>query len=499
MQKKERGAITVFLSLIMIVFLSMTLTLEEVMRIQLGYGRIAKSMEGAGQHVMADYNQALAKQYNLYALDETYNGYGVEELLTRVQDYLEYNLNPALLTGSNSGFFCINVEDVSIENPEYLTDEEHQNLMKQISEAVKYESIQEGIDFLKEQISGVSEQKKQSDSMKEELTAKAREEEEGKRRAEEAESGASATRQSNTEAQSQLVEDPRKGLTAILSKGLLYYITDGDTSLGSESSLEVAESSFFQNLDDLINFVKKQSSWDIKGDIKEKSELVLYLNGHFRNYFSNPNEYVKKNRCEIEYLVCGKSNDADNLNSMAGKIIAFRLPMNFAVAVGDGAMRKEALAVATSLVGITGIAPVITAVQYLLLAAWSYAETLLEMKGLLQGKAVAFIKSREQWNLTLKHIGKQENSFKNVKGGMDYEDYLSLFLAMTSQEDLFSRMLKVIQQNLQIENANVILDHFLCKFRLTSRSHMNAKYSVLPDIAILTDWYSYEVAIQQQY
>lgn len=499
MQRKEQGAITVFLSLIMVVFLSMTLTLQEVMRIQLGYGRIAKSMEGAGQHVLADYNQALAEQYDLYALDETYNGYGAEELLNRVQDYLEYNLNPTLLTGRNSGFFNIDVEDVSIEAQEYLTDEENQNLMRQISQDAKLGSVQEGIDFLKEQISGVSEQKQQSDVMKGELATKAREEDEGKRQAAETESETSSSQQADLEAQSQPVKDPRDGLVSILSKGLLYYITDGDTSLGSESSLEAADSSSFMKLEYLIDFMKKHSSWNIKGDIKEKAELTLYLNRHFRNYSNDPNSYAKKNRCEIEYLICGKSSDADNLNSMAGRIIAFRFPMNFAVAVGDGAMRREALTVATALAGVTGIVPVITAVQYLLLGAWSYAETLLEMKGLLQGKAVAAVKTREKWNLSLDNIGKQDSNLKNVKSGMNYEDYLSLFLAMTSKEDLLSRMLKVIQQNLQIENPNVILNNFLCKFRLTSRNRINARYSLLPDIAILADWYCYEITIQQQY
>ena len=490
MPEKERGAVTVFLSLAMVVFLAATLSLQEIMRIQLAYGTIASCMDGAGWHLLADYNRALAKRYELYALDETYNGYGVEELLTRAQDYMEYALQPELPGIARSGFLDPDIEDIVIEAQEYLTDETNQNLERQISDCVKTDGLRAGIDFLKQQLSEVTEQKQQSDSIREELKTRAKEEEEAKRNAAEA---AEKTPPSPPQDESAAPpQDPRDGLISILSKGVLYYITDGDTSLGSESTLEAADSRSFLNLDGLIALMKKQSAGEIGGEIRAQAELISYLTNHFRNYVEDPNEDEKKNRCELEYLVCGKSSDADNLNHMAGKIIAFRFPMNFAVALGDGEMRGQALA------GITGIPPVVTAVQYLLLAAWSYAETLLEMKGLLQGKKVAAVKRRSQWNLSLEQIG-TGTGLREVENGMDYADYLRLFLALTERKDLMKRMLAVIEQNLQMDNPAFALEHCVCRFRLTGRSRIDERYSLLPGAALIGDWYEFEISVWQQY
>lgn len=495
MKEKEQGSITVFVSLLMIVFLAVTLLFQEIMRIYLGYGRIAVSMDGAGQHILADYNQALAEQYNLYALDETYNGYGVEELLSRVQDYLEYHLNPEMLLGKTSGFYGIQVKDIHIDEQLYLTEKDNENLKKQIQDYVKLFQIQEGIDFLTQQIPGLKESKEQSDSMKKELKKKAREEELGKQQS--MEPGTTGPDYQESETSAPKVEDPRDGLNSILSKGILYYITDGDQELGNETTLEAAEPQSFLSLDGLMELMQKEVSTELSGSIKEKAELSCYLLQHFSNYCNNPNDYEKVNRCEMEYILCGKSSDADNLNKMAGKIIALRFPMNYAVAMGDSTMRQEALTVATALVGVTGIAPVVTAVQYLLLGAWAYGETLVEMKGLLQNKSVALVKNSTQWNLSLSNLGSEAVSCKNIEEGISYEGYLTLFLAITSKEAVIDRMYKVIETNLQLNNPDFQIKHCVSKFQLTGRHVIEAREQMM--WVVPTNWYQYEISVIHQY
>ena len=56
----------------------------------------------------------------------------------------------------------------------------------------------------------------------------------------------------------------------------------------------------------------------------------------------------------VEYLICGKKSDEENLKGTVRKLLLLREVMNFLYLQGDHAKQAEALSAASAIAGITG-------------------------------------------------------------------------------------------------------------------------------------------------
>ena len=153
---------------------------------------------------------------------------------------------------------------------------------------------------------------------------------------------------------------------------------------------------------------------------------------------------------EIEYILKGKANDKDNLKEVIEDILIIREGFNFIYLLSDSQKKQEAYAMATAITGFTGMPVVIRITQVLILAAWAYAESIVDVKELLEGKRVSIVKTSEEWNLSLTGIknlsskdGKKQNS-----SGLLYEDYLRVFLFSQNKSLQIYRILDVVQINI---------------------------------------------------
>ena len=86
--------------------------------------------------------------------------------------------------------------------------------------------------------------------------------------------------------------------------------------------------------------------------------------------------------------------------------------------------------------------------------AWAYGETVMDLRSLLSGKHVATVKSRETWQLSLEslmRLGTQEDPGEGMdtETGMDYKDYLRMFLFLEQKESKSLRTLSLIEQNMR--------------------------------------------------
>lgn len=149
---------------------------------------------------------------------------------------------------------------------------------------------------------------------------------------------------------------------------------------------------------------------------------------------------------ELEYLIGGKSEDLANLKIAVAEILAIREAMNLASIVLMPEKQAEALALATLLAGVTVNPLVIEAVKYGILAAWAFAESVLDLRALLAGDKVAMMKSEVEWTSDLDVIPELLAGFAKAKsspGGKHYRDYLSLLLFFHSAEKLAMRAMDV--------------------------------------------------------
>lgn len=72
---------------------------------------------------------------------------------------------------------------------------------------------------------------------------------------------------------------------------------------------------------------------------------------------------------ELEYIIHGKEKDRDNLSGAAARLVAFREGLNLVHILSDAGKRQEARSLALTIVGGTGILPLVSVVAFL---SWQY-------------------------------------------------------------------------------------------------------------------------------
>ncbi|WP_324823848.1 DUF5702 domain-containing protein [Sinanaerobacter sp. ZZT-01] len=151
---------------------------------------------------------------------------------------------------------------------------------------------------------------------------------------------------------------------------------------------------------------------------------------------------------EVEYLLFGNFKDATNRKKAESRIFTVRASSNLIYLYSNPKKQKELAAAAASLT--PGPEAVIT--QFVLAALWSSAEAKNDLKILLDSGSVPFFKDDDSWMLSLDSIlsGKYGSTKKKeVSNGLNYSQYLSLFLFCSSKQVILVRMMDLIQINLQ--------------------------------------------------
>ena len=136
---------------------------------------------------------------------------------------------------------------------------------------------------------------------------------------------------------------------------------------------------------------------------------------------------------ELEYIAGGKEGDRDNLNFVMKRLALIRQGLNMLHIMSDAAKRGESDALAALMLGWTLNPLIIKGGSYAVMAAWSYAEAVCDLKLLYSGKKVPIFKNSTNWSLSLENMLTGTLTPAADKGGtgLDYEMYLrSLFELM---------------------------------------------------------------------
>ncbi|GEM_PF-105715 len=147
----------------------------------------------------------------------------------------------------------------------------------------------------------------------------------------------------------------------------------------------------------------------------------------------------------VEYIIAGEPSDRENLGDIVTKLSILREGTNLTHLIMDASKRGQAYDLAVTLVGFTGNLAVIKAAQYTIMAAWAYAESLMDIKELLAGGNVELIKQSADWHLSLDSMLKMDwledkAEFRKDKKGLDYSGYLRLLLLQQSGRKYYNMM-----------------------------------------------------------
>lgn len=329
-KKKYKASITVFLTLIMLVFLGLTSCLIEVAKTQnmKSYQRIAN--ESAIHSVFGEYSKTLRDRYGLFAIDGSYmsTSYSEQNLLNRFKYY----------GGS--------IDNTVVENLQLLSDNNASAMKEQI---IYYMENQYGLDYLENLIGdfGTWDEVNLGDLEANENV------EQGENQLE--------------ELSDVLEQSEEEG--ADLLDGFSGFDLDLIFTMVSKN---IDVSTVSVNLDSLpsgrvLNQGHGTTEQLNYNPIAEKAFVIEYINKFIPNAVlqnvqggdatiiepevSNVESAVDSGelRYQQEYILAAKGSDKDNLKAVTHKLLLLRTPINYAYLMTDNVKKAEVRVLATSL------------------------------------------------------------------------------------------------------------------------------------------------------
>lgn len=272
-------------------------------------------------------------------------------------------------------------------------------------------------------------------------------------------------------------EDPKDSFGDAWDKGILNLVCKSPSKLSSKTiSSPDSYAQYYEEQETSQDYENRVSDFTSKeevsltgllGNIGSYSMDEFCLDQYIARQFGSYNQKITDWKQSLdygwEYIVAGKDSDQDNLKSVLNRILLIRTIVNFIAIQQDAAKKQEAYAAAAAIVGFTGLAPLITLTQTLILLTWSLVESLVDLAALLQERHVPVVKGPSDITTHFAQIflinqnaivGRASKLKAQGKNSFGYKQYLLLFLMMTKQSTRRYRVMDLIQQNMKKNGYN---------------------------------------------
>lgn len=437
----QQGQITAFLSLISTLLLSVICTAVEAVRVEGLLLQGESAMQMAECSLLSGFQPDLLREYELFFVDgaDEKGHFSSARLESFLGEDLNYNLRPAkgLPIGNRMSFFNSRVSSIELGDFCLATDAQGYEFYKQ---AIAYEKDRLGIDLLEKLVGETS------------LGEKYIQEGESLSKEEEAQQKTiDRLEEENKETENAFSQDdftdnnPLNEMEDCKAGGILSLILGEKTVSGKQINLEKMPS----KRELLVGSGQKKTD-SFVGAIEDRLLFGEYILEKFHHALLE--ETGPGLSYEVEYILVGKDSDKKNLEGVLNRLLLFREGVNYLYLHSDNQKVAEAEALATALVGFTCLPPVVTAMRELLLLGWAYAESIADLRNLMNGGTLALIKTSENWQMSLENIGNlvsEEGEKREEKGGLSYEGYLRLLLGLKSGKAKIMAALDLIETNIR--------------------------------------------------
>jgi len=460
MQKvySKKASITVFLTLLLLLSASFFFALLETARLK-GVGTKADIVSDAAlESVFAEYQKEVYENYGLLMLDCAYGSgnFAIENVEKRLQ---EKNLNN--LKQSEKELYGINLTECKITGYQLLTDDGGNVFRHLAARTAKREALVQEVDDFAEEI-------QQKETLEQENGTVEKRLEEANKTIEEAEQAKQAE---NTEEKvgdisaqkpQEEVKNPIEDANQWKKSAVLSLVVRDESQLSNKAiALEHT----------LEHRQKETGNLPVQGAILEELWFVKYLETHMGSY-----RQVSSNHAldyEWEYILNGESSDRDNLKETVKSLIMIREIANMGYLIQDQQKCIEAEELAVALMGWSMNPPVVDATKWGILAAWAYSESILDVRALLEGRRIAWIKNPEQWTTGINQTGEAVDGFamaKDCENGWDYLKYLQFLICMKKDSAVNYRSMDIIEVNTNaMYEKSIQMDHMMtgCESRVS--------------------------------
>lgn len=431
----KRAQITVFFSLLLPLFLAFLGVCLESAYQQAQRSDIQRSLVLSEYSFLSEYQKELWERYGIFYVD---TGYGEakeskEKVETEILDYLYLNLS--WKDGETKGVFApfqAVVNRIDTGNYSRLTDESGMGFYEQ---AVAYEQDLWDVSLLNSWAKASKEARDLSDQG--EAFEAAREQEYR---------NLEVLRQRRMEEEEEGVEDPTGELWQE-EDALLAMVVKNPENL----STRVISLQGIPSARTLLQGGKTA------GRFPGNPGNDQWFHTYELEKFVNSREVLCQEKepgiwlgYEAEYLLIGKQSDRENLKAVVNRLLLLREGANYAYLLTDESKKQEAHALAALLIGYTLMPELIEALQQVILLGWAYGESVLDVRGLLQGCKVPLLKTAESWKLPLAQVFTLKGHLAEYDGqtwemGQSYEDYLRLLLTLTGRRQKCMRGLDIVE------------------------------------------------------
>lgn len=436
MRKTQKGGITIFVILTLVLVASCLLTLLEGAR---GFHlrRLAEyRTEIAIEAAFSNYSSCLWKSYHLLGCD-------IEEVQSIVEECADGGY---VKNAMGANLLLLKAKEVKLEEYTLLTDGEGTEYIKAISAYMQKNVLYETAKTIYDQYLSIKE------ILENPFTSGT-----------EIDDALECLEEVEKKARGGKHENPLETIKRLQKTQLLELVVP-DTSKLSDKEEDLSTMVSHREL--------SQGSQNILREI-EWSDRVL-LQQYFLTYFAdytNPKDGRGFNY-ELEYLVGGKGSDIENLREVVNQLLAMREAVNLAYLFSDVEKMEIAQAVALALVGFTANGWIIEAVKVGLIAAWAFGESVLDVRALLQGKKIPIIKNKTTWTLEIEKLGEIANSdfvAKESSMGMNYKTYLGILLLLQKDKQLAQRGMDVQELTMQNTSGGLKMDQLMVRGKVRIR------------------------------
>ncbi len=456
MLSRTKGYLTVFLSMSIMIILSLILVLFQGARIGLVKMKTECVADIAMNSVLAEYSRALYEQYGLLMVDTSYGTENPSVVNTQehLRFYVQKNFDRSTygkITGAQTiaSTFC---KDVHITGSSFALDNDGAVLNRQILSYMGADPVEGLLTDVEENTSLL----RAGELDTTDVEALARE------------------NQEKIDSVELPVIENDEGEEERLTLGNPADIVNSQKGIGA---LNLAVKNMSCISKEVVNLSEYASHRQInKGtglnDLEDISiSERLLLEQYYYEKCSRYGAELEKSRLkyQLEYLIYGQSSDWGNLEKMAENLLFWREASNMLYLFGCPSKVEEADMAASVLTAVLFVPQLKELVKESILFAWTFAETISDLNILFSGGHVPLFKSDATWRLSFM----QMLSFRDFLGGGDlgeglyYEDYLRMRLFMTGTSEKTMRLADIIEMDIRktVGNASFKLDHCLDTFR----------------------------------
>lgn len=494
--------------------LSLVTVFIEHVRVITSEAYVTVATGNAVEMISGNYNKELYNEYGLFAYGG-YNGIGLSDFEAGLSEIINKNLEykPAGTLKTYSNLYRL--KDISCETGNYYTLDEDKVFLGQISDYIITSAASNVKDYFKGK-----EKNDKSISLDGFLDEAEKYEDGGydtNNGAENGNSGGNNGKKGNgklseNEIDEQLKSDsaggnPLKALKNLINNGLLSLVCDA--SKVSEEKIEAADMDFYLKEKDNDNssaarFFKSLLEGDENKELDQdklldqaksegnadKLKYIYYAEDVLSSYVDSGFNTVHYG---LEYLIAGRETEKENLSYIARQLLIIRTLANMLYVSTNPSFQSKSLATATTIVGFTGIVPLITGMQWLILTILAFEEACIDVTALMAGRKVPLIKSMSNFKMKYEEICSVSPGFFKKKGksypkadgtvistDISYKQYLLLLGLLVPKEKLKNRLIDIIQFDLRERfNQTFELRDCICAAECITRYNIPYTFSYI--------------------